>query len=86
MTLQETIYSIMANKKMKQSLVAQAAGYDPKTFNAMLRKRKVIKPEDILRICKALEVSPNDLFGWGRKKLERRKGNAPLYYAVSGER
>ncbi len=64
MTLQETIYSIMASKKMKQSLVAQAAGYDPKIFSAMLRKRRIIKPEDISRICKALEVTPNELLGW----------------------
>ncbi|UNI72456.1 MAG: Cro/C1-type HTH DNA-binding domain protein [Chaetfec virus UA24_244] len=68
MTLQENIYNIMANKKMKQSLVARAAGYDPKTFNAMLRKRKAIKSDDILHICKALEVTPNVLFSWEEKK------------------
>ncbi len=62
MTLQETIYGIMADKKMKQSLVARAAGYDPKTFNAMLRKRKIITADDIPRICKALEITPNELW------------------------
>jgi len=67
MNLPEAIYSIMTEKKMKQSLVAQAAGYNPKVFNAMLRNRKLIKSDDIPRICKALEVTPNSLFGWEEK-------------------
>lgn len=58
------IYDIMAEKKMKQSSVARGAGYSPKAFNAMLRGRKVIRLEDVPRICASLEVSPNTLFGW----------------------
>lgn len=54
--LPEKIYGIMEEKSMKQSLVARAAGYSPKAFNAMLRNRKAIKPEDIPRICGALRV------------------------------
>lgn len=65
MDVRERIYSIMKKKKMQQSLVAQAAGLSPKTFNAMLRKRKLIKPEDINPICRALEIRPDELFGWG---------------------
>ncbi len=70
MDIQERIYSIMDNKMLKQSLVAKAAGYKPKEFNNMLRKRKQIKPEDILPICSALRVTPNELFGWD-ESLER---------------
>lgn len=64
MDLGRTIYAIMEKKMMKQAAVARAAGYTPKSFNAILRKRKIIRPEDVVRICKALEVSPNSLFGW----------------------
>lgn len=75
MEIQEQIYSIMETKKMKQSLVAKSAGYSPRDFNNMLRKRKSIKPEDILPICAALDVSPNDLFGWNvAPKSPKRAG------------
>lgn len=62
MDVQDRIYGIMQQKCMKQCLVAEAAGYSPKTFNAMLRGRKVIKTEDIPQICRALGVTPNELF------------------------
>lgn len=73
MEIQDQIYCIMQEKKMKQSLVAKSAGYSPKDFNNMLRKRKSIKPEDILPICSALDVTPNELFGWqaGEQPRER---------------
>lgn len=60
----ETIYKIMAEKKMNQSAVARAAGFSPKTFNAMLRGRKIVRQEFITPICRALEVTPNELFGY----------------------
>jgi Helix-turn-helix. len=60
--LSQSIYKILEQKKMKQSLVAIDAGYSPKIFNAMLRGRKKIGVDDIPKICKALEVSPNELF------------------------
>lgn len=64
MTICERIYEIMRRKKMKQSLVAAAAGYDLKTFNNMLRGRRRITSDDIPGICRALEVTANDLFGF----------------------
>lgn len=64
MTYQERIYSILKMKKMNQSAVARAAGLSPKAFNAMLRGRKLIRMDDINPICHALEVSPNELFGY----------------------
>ena len=68
MALKEKIYEIMATKKMKQSLVARDAGFDIKIFNSLLRGRKRFGEEEIKRICNALEVSPNDLFGWQEKQ------------------
>lgn len=72
MDVQSRIYSIMTDKKMKQSLVAQAAGYTPQTFNNMLRNRKQIKPEDIMPICGALGITPNELFGWDEQSPTAR--------------
>ena len=64
MTYQDYIYSILEQKKMNQSAVARAAGLNPKEFNAMLRGRKLIRMEDVNPICRALEVTPNELFGY----------------------
>ena len=63
MSVAERIYNIMRQKKMKQSLVAKDAGYDIKSFNAMLRGRKKITERDIVPIARSLGVTPNDLFG-----------------------
>ena len=68
--LSESIYAIMKKKKMKQSLVAEAGGYTPREFNALLRDRKRYGEGDIPRICSALECSPNELFGYN----ETQKG------------
>ncbi len=64
MEITKNIYKIIKNKMLVQSAVATRAGYDAKTFNNMLRGRKLILPEDIVRISKALEVTPNELFGY----------------------
>lgn len=64
MKLVDRIYLIMESKNMKQSAVARAAGYSPKMFNAILRERKILRAEDIAKICLALDVSPNELFGF----------------------
>ncbi|MFQ7727549.1 MAG: helix-turn-helix domain-containing protein [Ruthenibacterium lactatiformans] len=42
--------------------VARAAGFPPSAFNAMLTGRKIIRAEYIDSICKALRVTPNELY------------------------
>ena len=60
--LAKRIYQIMDEGHMKQSAVARAAGISPAVFNHMLRGRRIIRPEYVAGICKALKVSPNQLF------------------------
>lgn len=64
MVYQDYIYSVLRQKKMNQSAVARAAGFSPKEFNNMLRGRKLIRMDDVTPICRALEVTPNELFGY----------------------
>lgn len=79
MKLVDRIYLIMESKNMKQSAVARAAGYSPKMFNAILRERKILRAEDITKICLALDVTPNELFGFqtalnpGKSDITRRE-------------
>jgi DNA-binding Xre family transcriptional regulator len=67
MSVPETIYKIIEENHLKQSSIAIAAGYDVKTFNNMLKKRKRITSSDIVPICKALRITPNELFEYDKK-------------------
>jgi transcriptional regulator with XRE-family HTH domain len=53
----------MKSKCLKQSLVAEKAGYTEQQLSNMLNGRKIIKDEDMLRIAKALDVEIGELFG-----------------------
>ena len=63
MNVSDIIYKTIEEKCLKQSAVARAAGYSPKQFNAMLKGRKRMTSDDVVPICKARGVTPNQLFG-----------------------
>jgi len=56
------IKRIITAKGLKQSFVAEKAGYPYKQFSAMLRGRHYIHDYDVLAISKALGVSTDELF------------------------
>lgn len=68
MDIQARIYQVIEEKCLKQSAIAVAAGFTPKSFNALLRKRKAVRPEYIGPICAALGITPNYLFGFDEKE------------------
>lgn len=59
------VRNIIKDKCLKQSAVAEKAGYSKQQFNSMLNGRKVIKDVDVLRIATALNVDANTLFKKG---------------------
>jgi transcriptional regulator with XRE-family HTH domain len=54
---------IINHKGLKQKKVAEKAGYTQQAFSNLLNGRKFFGANDILRIAKALDVTPNELFG-----------------------
>lgn len=66
-TLATNIELIIENKGLKKKSVAVKAGYTKQQFSNLINGRKTIKPEDIIKIAMALEVTPNDLFGFSNK-------------------
>lgn len=62
MNIRDRIYETIAARNMCQAAVARSAGYTPKKFNDMLRKRATITADDVPHICSALGVTPNELF------------------------
>ena len=66
--IKENIRRIIESKGLKHRAVAIRAGLRPQQFSDMLNGRRNIYAEDILRISIALEVTPNDLFGFKDRK------------------
>lgn len=58
----DNIKIIIKEKCMKQSLIAERAGYKPCEFNAMLNGRKIMKVKDISAIIKILGIEANEIF------------------------
>lgn len=57
------IKAIIQERRLKQNVVANKAGYSKQMFNYMLNNRREIKDTDVIRIAQALDVTPNELFG-----------------------
>lgn len=67
-TITQNIEMIIADKGMKKQYIAMKAGYSKQQFSNLMNGRKIIKPDDIIKIANALEVTPNDLFGVSNNK------------------
>lgn len=61
----DKINEIIKAKHLKQSAVGQAAGYDIRRFNDLIHGRRRITADDIIPICKVLDITPNELFEYG---------------------
>lgn len=61
--ISSNVKRIIEEQGYKQKAIAARAGYDSVEFCNLLNDRKVMKSEDVLRICAALNVTPNVLFG-----------------------
>ncbi len=66
------VEAIITKKCLKQSAVAEKAGYSKQQFNAMLRGRRVIRDVDVMKIMLALEVDANELFRLSEKEVGGR--------------
>lgn len=65
MTEAERVNSIIKEKGYKQCAIAERAGFSAREFSDLLHGRKTFKSEYINPICKALGITPNELFGMG---------------------
>lgn len=60
----ENTRRIINERGLKQKAVGEKAGYTERQFSNILCGRKRIEPDDVKRICDALNVTPNDLYGF----------------------
>lgn len=68
----ENTRRIIADKGLKQKVVAAKAGFSEKQFSALMNNRRIIKDLDVIAIANALNVTPNDLFGYKKARQELR--------------
>lgn len=59
----KNVSEIIRELGIKQKVIAERAGYSENVFSNMLNGRKTIKACDIPRIAKALNRTPNALYG-----------------------
>lgn len=69
-TIRQNLRFILNEKGIKQKSLAQKADIPEKTLSAMLNGRREIHHNEIISICNALSITPNDLYGvkksaWG---------------------
>lgn len=60
----ENTRKIINEKGLKQKAVAEKAGYTERVFSDLLCGRRRIETDDVIRITKALNVLPNELYGF----------------------
>ena len=65
----EGIAKIINDNGIRQSFVAQKAGYTDQMLSDMLNGRKVIRACDIPKLAKALSVTTNDIFEAGLEAI-----------------
>lgn len=61
------INRIIREKGLKKYYIAERSGMSLQQFSNILNERRHIKTEEIPVIATALEVTPNDLFGFVSK-------------------
>ena len=65
----EGIALLISESGMKQSFIAQKAGYSEQMLSDMLNGRKVIRACDIPKIASALSVTSNEIFDAGTRAV-----------------
>ena len=58
----DNIKRVISSKGLLQGAVAKACGMSKQQFSDLLNGRRLIKPCDALAVCKALNVTPDELF------------------------
>lgn len=70
----DSIINIIESKGLKQVYIAQKAGYSKQALNDMLNGRRLIKPQDIVILSRALGVDPAMLFAEAQEHPEVSQG------------
>lgn len=62
-TVEGNLRRIIDERGIKQRHLAEKTGIPEKTLSAMLNGRREIHHDEIVKLCIALHVTPNELYG-----------------------
>ena len=62
--LRHVVKAQMKASGIKQGYIAQNCDYDPTFFSNILNGYRALRPEDIDKICRGLDITPDQAFGW----------------------
>lgn len=57
---------VIFEKGLKKRTVAEQIGLTPQQFSDLLNGRRRLKSTDVLPICEALDISPDELYGYDK--------------------
>ena len=61
----EKIRNYVKSTGMKHYILAERCNMSPKIFSQIINGRRPISEKDIVKLCKGLDVTPNDLIAYG---------------------
>lgn len=61
----DVIKKTIFEKGLKKKHVAAAINLTPQQFSDLLSHRRNLNEKDVIPICSALGISPNELYGFG---------------------
>lgn len=62
----EITKKIIFEKGLKKKHVADYIGMTPQQFSDLLSHRRNLRESDVIPLCNALGVSPNELYGYNK--------------------
>lgn len=65
----DNLKRILKRKGMKQSVFSKALGIPRQRITDIISGRRLVYPSEIMQMAKALDVSPNELFGMGNREI-----------------
>ena len=74
----ENVKRIIDEKCLSKGAIGRKAGYDIKKFSNMLNGRKIITDVDVMNIANALDVEPNELYGFSPKVKKESASDSEL--------
>lgn len=58
------IKMVIAEKGIKKQTVASAMHLTPQQFSDLLSGRRILRQTDVVNVCEALNITPNELYGF----------------------
>lgn len=61
MGMQENLSAFVRDNGIKQSFIAEKAGFTDQKMGKIINLCQELKVNDLVQICKAIKITPNDL-------------------------